>query len=484
MATGQIRGIGSYFSQIWHSSDHDSVPFYPLWFNQFLNRKLPVLLDVNNLMLVYASVPILRTIIDKKAEMLMNAKIKLYKVDKDGKKTQVMKHPVLDLLNRPNCLQTGKEFLFQWSLMRDIYGTAFIYKNKPTSVSMPKIMWVLPTGEMKINPTGLLFEQTTVETIIKNYEHINNQYPNAAPRYFEPKEIIRYTDGAADRYFFGISKIVTNKLLVSNLQVALQTRNVLLTDMGAKGILSSASNDGQGGVPLDDPERIRIEKAYRQEYGIDEDQSKIIVTNSNLKFQPIGFPTKDLMTFEEVDACQGSICDMYGMQRQIFAEASVSKAASTIGGDGKGKIEEAMKITYQTTLRQCIEQYLEPFNIGAEFGIASNSMILEGDFSEEPVMQEDQVDAESVRAQKAASAAATTQAIIDLNAAVKAGDMELEPAIAILVNVHEIEEDIAEQLILKPKEIVEPEATPGEAPLTDDQKNYIKSLNLKLKPVQ
>lgn len=481
MAQGYIRGIGSYFSQIWHSGDHDQVPFYPLWFNQFLNRKLPVLIDTNNLMLVYASVPILRTVIDKKAEMLMNAKIKLFKVDKEGCKEEVLKHPVLDLLKKPNCIQNGKDFLWQWSIMRDVYATVFIYKNKPSSVSMPKICWVLPSGEMKINPTGLMFEQTEVDQVIKNYEHINNQFPNAAPRYFDPKEIMRYVDGAADRYFFGISKIITNKLLVSNLQQALQTRNVLLADMGAKGILSSSNSDGQGGIPMDPEERKRIEKAYREGYGVGEEQSKVIVTNTPLKFQPMAFPTKDLMTFEEAEACLCGICDMLGMQRGIFADATVSKGKDSIGGDGKGQIEEAMKVTYQTTLTQAIQEFLDGFNNDPDYQLQQNNLILEATFEDVPVMQEDQVSAEDVKAKKIQGQAAQTKMIIELNAAVKTGDMEWEAAIAILVNVSEMEEEIAEQLILKPKVIVDPADAVTEEDLSDEQKEYLKGLKFKLK---
>lgn len=495
---GYIRGIGSYFAQIWHSTNHDQVPFYPLWFNQFLNRKLPVILDTNNLMLVYASVPIWRTILESKANMVAQARICLYKVGPDGQDTdEVYDHPILDLLKKPHPVYRGmKDFIAQWCIMRDIYQTCLVYKNKVSRSAFPTSLIIMPTGEFKINPTGYLFDQLNIDDIIESYEHINTQAPDAIQRKYLPHEIMRYVDGQTDRYFFGIPKIVTNKLLISNLQTALQSINISINDMGARGILSSQSSDKEGGIPLDDDERKSLENSYRSQYGIGEDQSKIIITNANLKFTPITWPLKDMMLYEGVEQAFCALCDMYGMQRGIYADTTVSKSKDSIGGDGKGKIEEAMKICIETTGQQTINDFLEGFNIDPNYGLIENGkqkFRLRGLFDHLPVMQEDRVDAEQVEATKITalhqalsdgaititeyrerlnlppleesiqqqsveekiresqiqirSTVGGTEGLIQLNAAVAAGQTSREAAVAIVINIYGFDEATAEQMI-------------------------------------
>lgn len=417
-------------------------------------------------MLVYASVPVLRTIIDKKADLLQNGTLKVVSIDDETK--EFPNDPVYLLLHKPNALQNKTDFMAQWCIMRDIYATSLIYKNKASRKSLPKTLWVLPSGEMKINPTGKLFEQLTIEDIIENYVHINNQAPNASPRYFEPNQIMRYVDGPSDRYYFGIPKVVTNKLLISNLQQALTTRNILLTDMGARGILSNETPDS---IPIGAPERKQISKQYRNDFGNGEDQEKIIITNAKLKWQPISFPTKDLLAFEEVWDCFCQLCDVFGIQAGIFADTTASKAKDTIGGDGAGKVQEALKITYETTIQQTADEFCRGYNDDEDYGLKARGRKLICCYDHLPVMQEDQVDAENVNSVRINAASVQTTSLLALNAAVTSGQMEYDAAIAVAVNIHGIEEDIATEIILKPKKIVEPESDPS---MTDEQKEFIK----------
>lgn len=411
----RIWGYGSAFSQIWRENLTESVPFYPLWFNQFLNRKLPVIIDTNNLMLVVKSIPILESVIAKKACMFKNAKFFMYKVDKNGEPDltkPIYKHPTLDLLKRPNCLQTKADFLAQWSFFRSVYSTNLTYKNKPTTVSAPKIMWNLPMGEMKIIPTGKLFQQTAIEDIIEYYEHINNQFPNASPKFYKPGEIILSVDGPMDQYYFGTSKLLINKTIISNIQMAMNTRNVLLQDRGAMGILSSAGGDDAGGLPLDPEERKLIEEDYHRRYGLREDQGKILITNAALKWQAMSYPTKDLMLFEEVEDDFCHIITMLGLLRDIFPNSAVSRSSTPIGGDGKGKIEEAEKICYNTTLQGEIDIFCEGINEDKDFRHEEQAVVLVANYNHLPTMQEDQVDSENVKNVKSQAASTQTQTII------------------------------------------------------------------------
>ena len=472
--TARIWGLGGYFSQIFRSSVNDGVPFYPLYYNQFLNRKLPVIVDTNNLMLVLVSVPGLRTIIDKSGELLTNGRIKIVDEDvnpeKDKNYEEYKDDPLYELIHRPNPLQSHAEFMQQWILMRDIYATSLIYKTKAYKGAFPSQLMVMPSGEMKINPTGLLFDQTKIEGIIKEYIHINSQEPNAYPRIFDPNDIMRYVDGPTDRYYFGISKLITNKLLVSNIQQALVTRNVLITDMGARGILS---NDQPDMKPLGKNEQTRMEKDFRNEYGNGEDQKKILITNSKLRFQSITVPVKDLMVFEEVESCYSMLCDIFGLQRQIFSDSSVSKPAP-IGGDGKGKVEEALKITYETTIQRNGNEFCRVFNHDPDFGLKARKRKMIYCLDHLPVMGEDQVLVETANSARKQASSVQITSLLALNAAVSTGQLQLEAALSMAVNIHGIPEEIAETMILKPIKIEAPvEDTPA---IAESKRKYIEMI--------
>lgn len=479
----RIWGYGTAFSEIWRENLTGSVPFYPLWYNQFLNRKLPVIIDTNNLALVVKSIPVLESVINRKALMLKNAKFKTYSMDKNGEadlEKEIYGHRTLKLLHTPNVLQKTTDFLAQWSWMRSVYANDLVYKNKPSTKSYPTALWNLPMGEMKIIPTGKLFEQYKIEEIIEEYVHINNQYPNASPKFYKPTEVMNYVDGVMDQYYFGTSKLLINKVIISNLQIAYNTRNVLLHDRGAMGILSSENGDESGGIPLSEEERERVEKDYHRKYGLRDDQMSLLITNTNLKWQPMSFPTKELMIFEEVEDDFCRLCDMFGLQRAIFADATVSKAKDSIGGDGKGKVEEGMKITYQSTLQQEIDEFCDGINRDPDFQHDIDRVVLVGTFDHLPCMQEDQVDAENVKNVKAQASATTSTAILALNSQVSNKTIQLAAAIAILTNVFGIEEPIAKTLLLEP---IEPTVVDPDAPIEEDDESEKekKELNKKLK---
>lgn len=396
MAEGYIFGSGAFGAQIWQWI-RGKVPFYPLFQNFFINRKLPIYVDMNNLMLVYLSIPSLRTIIDKKADMIRNAR--LYIGKRGDKEYRLEKHPVLDLLRKPNDLQNWHDFISQWEMFKEIYANAFIYKLGGLSFKLPQVLYNLPPGEMKIIPTGKLFFQTKVEEIIEKFTLWNSgQYE---PIDFRPKELMFLAVGTSDKYFFGESKIMTNKIIISNIDAAYKTRNIILHDRGPQGIISSDQKDSEGGYPIKREERKRLEKQYHEDYGLNEGQQRVMITTASVKWQPTTYPTKDMMLFEEVDDDKCQLLDAYGVLKDVFSSTAVNKGSNPLSSDGKGKTEEALKITYETTIQSDIDAFCNLINHDPQFGLIGTDFYLCATFDHLPVMQEDQVSAATVIQNKA-----------------------------------------------------------------------------------
>lgn len=343
----------------------------------YLNSKAPILIDMNDLMCVVEACPHLALIIQEKAKMFSNMDIQLVKIDDEEER--ILKHPILNLLKNPNVLQSTEAWLKQYSVMRDIYANNFIYKLQASTKSDPKALWNLPSGQMKVVPTGKIFKQTKIEEIISEYR----MSFNAEEVPYQTSEIIFTTENAAT--IIGNSKIPTLQVPISNIVGALKTRNIIINDRGAMGILSSESKDAAGGIPLNEKERARIEKDYRNKYGIGntsegDEQMKIIIANTNVKWSPMSYPTKDLMLFEEIEDDFATILGAYGMDRDIFP----SVKGATFENKAQG-----LKATYQNTIQPEADSLMS--TLSDKLGLTEQGLKLIADFSWLPIMQEDEL---------------------------------------------------------------------------------------------
>lgn len=429
---GFFQGV---FSRMFKGFMTDNPPFYPLYTNYLYNDKAPILIDMENLYAVYVGSPHLRAVIDRKAEMFKNMEICLK--DKNGEKVE--KHPILDLLNKPNVLQNREQWLAQLSIQQDIWTVAFVYKlygYRFDATTLPKALWNMPPDMMKINRTGKIWEQTTIEGIIKSYELLDG-----SNKEMTPDEILLLSTQTGQNYITGESKLLSLRTVISNIDSALKTRNCIINDRGALGILANNSKDADGGVPLDGKERERIEKQYRESYGIGDDQRKILITNSALTWSPMSFPTKDLLLFEEIEDDFAAICAAFGMSRDIFP---------SVKGATFENAEQAVKQTYQNTIQPQADQLMR--TLTAHFGLDREGFELEAEYDWLPVMKEDELHEAQAEAAEHQSIQIETQTIINLNTAVKSGNMSYDSAVNMLIITEEYTPEQAALLISRPIE--------------------------------
>jgi HK97 family phage portal protein len=410
--------------------------------------------------------------------MFKNMEICLHDI-KTGEKIE--DHPVLKLLANPNPLQNREQWLTQLSIQRDIWTQAFIYQLRPIQIMkgaapLPAVLWNLPPNQIEINRTGKMWDQTKLDGIITNYKLLDG-----SNKTFTPEEVIQISDHTGESYITGESKIISMRTVISNLDGALKTRNCIINDRGALGILSNATKDGDGGLPIDAKERERIEREYRTKYGLSDGQMKLMITNASLNWQPMSYPTKELALFEEVEEDFGGLCGTFGMARDIFP--------STKGATFENQVE-AFKQTYQNTLQPQADQLMRTFN--NRWGLYAQGIELRAEYAWLPVMKEDELkeqqaqlakaqtqsqmlrdgvinkeqyaqafgitveDVDASLAQAAGLANAQTQlrgtvggltGIISLNAAVGQRQMTREAAVNTLVNYYGYEQSIAESMI-------------------------------------
>jgi HK97 family phage portal protein len=449
--------------------------FNGMYSTSIYDRKNPILIDTENKLRIYNTIPHLQSVINQLADMFKNMEIKLY-----DKKTgeEIKEHEVLNLLNRPNPLRTREEFLFEYYVFKSVFGNAFIYEIKGLPSALPSLMWNLLPSDVEVIPTGKLYNQTTVDGIIKSYKvYDQGTYFNV-----QPSDMIYKNEGVGGNLITSQSKIDSLQLPLSNIIGALKSENVLIVERGAEGILSNESQADGGAIPLGKEERDRIEREMGRSYGIFDGQKRKIITNSSLKWQPMTFPIKDLMLLECIESDFQTICAAYGADRDIFP--------STKGATFENK-NNGVKSTYQNTIQPQADDFMSILN--AAFGLEKQGLYLVADYSYLPVLQEDEQQKEAAKKTKIEYLAmALNDAVIDvneyraelglepkmdsgkeeiisdkllnaqlalrgtvggvegligLNTAVSLGQLNRESAIAILTNVYGFDVTVANQMI-------------------------------------
>lgn len=265
---------------------------------------------------LYNSIPQLRTPIDKLAAMFANGKFKMQKI---GNPELIdLTSDVAKLLENPNVLQGQNPFLKQYLTQLIVYGNQFIYKNQASRLAVPNSLLNISSAMVKPVLTGKLFDQVSIDGIVKNYEYTEN----GKLKTFETNQILWSKISDLDNNLIGHSPLKAMKYPLSNTVAALQYLNVISSEKGAIGVLSSQSKDAMGALPMTAEEKKELEQTYRAENGIEDNQKKIHITTGSATWSPISYPTKDLLLLEQIDTNFLSILHVLGVNPNLFVNST------------------------------------------------------------------------------------------------------------------------------------------------------------------
>ncbi len=362
--------------------------------NYMIGSKSPIWIDTKDLGCIYESIPEVSLVIDAKATMFANMVIKC--IDQEGEEVQ---HPVLEMLQKPNPLQTQNEWLGQYMVKKSVYGNAFVNKIQATTLSPVSTMYVLPSEFMVVKPTGKMFKQSDINEIIDYYCLKLNDKQDM----YTPDEIMHKNDIGTNNYLASESRLIALKMPISNIEGAYKTRNVLINEKGAIGILSNNNKDSDGGIPLNPEEKQRIQDDYQNMYGNNAGQNRILISNSNLQWQPMSSGVKDLMVFEEVEEDFNKIVDAFGLNLNIFSNSK----GSTFENQKQG-----MKSVYENTIQPEADDLMQ--GLTDFLGLKDEGLMLKADYSHLPLMQEDEkAKADTLKVKADAVSILMAQGLID-----------------------------------------------------------------------
>jgi hypothetical protein len=334
--------------------------------SNFWGNSDPIWVDTNKPYELYIKIPELRTIINKRALMISSAIPKL--IDDSG--TEVETHKwVYDLIAKPNPTQSWSDVMYSLAVNDGLFNNSFAYCPE-RSFDIRNLILPLPSNKVKIAGTGKLLDQIDVEGLIKNFEF---WYDNQNHETIEVKNMVYLNTPDGINLINPVNRIDTLKYPLTNIMSQYSKRNVLLENIGAIGILSSRKSDLGGSLPMDAEEREEIQRDW-----LKRQKDKLVITEADVQWTPMSFPTKDLMLFEELTEDKMAIIDAYGLSYYLFSQ---SKGATFTN------VKEGMKMTYQDTIIPETEQMYA--TLSHQLGLTEEGLLLVPDFSHVAVLQDD-----------------------------------------------------------------------------------------------
>ena len=225
--------------------------------------------------------------INARAENIAKAKVYLYDADT---KTEIPKHPFLDLIVKPNKQnQTFKEILHKISSSLDLYGNSYVFIQRGVRKA-PIGLYFLPSN--MVNP---VYNQQQTE--ITKYEYIINGQKSI----YKTDDIIHFTIPDPDNNLLGKSTISAfNFSLDIDYYQNLYQRNYYLND-AALGLIIETENQ------MDDNDVERLKSEIQNQYEGSGNVGRTLLLQGGLKAKPYHNSPKDVeiiparkMTREEI----------------------------------------------------------------------------------------------------------------------------------------------------------------------------------------
>ena len=339
--------------------------FFPIQ-NQLWGVKQPVWVDTSEAWKLFCEIPELRAVINKRASMMSTNKPLLIN---EATGEEVTTHWFNDILKAPNPTQSWSDIVYSIGVQDALYSNTFIYAPV-RSFNIRNLFVPLPSNKVQINLSGRKLKQMDKEGLITNYVF---RYDDQTRETLETKDVIYLTTSDGMNIVKPTSRIESLKFPLSNIKAQYHKRNVLLENIGAIGIMSAKKSDIGGAIPMTPEEKKRIQKDW---YNRQKDE--IIITEAELDWKPMSYPTKDLMLFEELTEDKIALLDCFGLNSNIF---------SSVKGSTYSNVRDSIRMVYTDTIIPETQTMYD--SIAEQCGLKKEGLKLIAKFDHLPILQDD-----------------------------------------------------------------------------------------------
>lgn len=303
--------------------------------------------------------------------------VKLIQYDNEGNETRLTNHPALNLLEKPNDLQSYREFTEQALGFYLLTGNTFNYKVMSTTRedNIPIQMYILPSQYMDIKTSG----STNAGTEPIEYYSLNT----VGTQKFEAENIIHlktpnyvFDNG---QWLYGLSplKAALKSLNTSNSnQTALAK---LAQNLGAIGLLMFDKSANQASASPTKGQLRQMQSFINKNIQGESNRGAIRAISQVFKWQGISLSASDLELIESSRMTARDIYSIYGLDSKLFNDPQASTYNNMI---------EAKKSAYTEAIIPTLKAWLNKLN-DSIFPKGSN-LYFKPDLSAIEVLKKDQ----------------------------------------------------------------------------------------------
>ena len=226
---------------------------------------------------------------------------------------EVIEHPFLDLIKKPNSFLNQKDFIYLTQLFKELSGDSYWYKNL-NAIKQPKELWNLYPNMISIVPgsqkyvAGYIYVREDVEKIpIKPEEMTHFLFPNPNDR------------------FYGASPVVAVASSYNIRENADNYENALFTNMGTlEGYFTTKES-------VNDAEFERLKEQIKQNWSGVKNAGKSPILDNGLDYKPVSQSPRDLSYVELRKETREEIAAAFGVPMSKIITENVNKANSQTG---------------------------------------------------------------------------------------------------------------------------------------------------------
>lgn len=289
------------------------------------------------------------------------------------------------LRQKPNPIQTEDEFDAQGLFYKRLFGYNVVWCGADFPIGFDrtyaKQLWNIPPNLIEFRFKQKPFWEIDFENeeyIEVWLKHANRELKLNKGSYY----IFKGNSPNFNEFYLPETPIKSLEKPINNTIGAYESRYSIIKNRGALGLISSDAKDATGSRPLSVKEKEDLQEDYKTQYGLSSTQWSTLITSQAVKYQQMGFPTKDLLLFEEIEEDMQRICDAFGHQYSLLANNNTN----SLGGN---KLNESKKLLYQDTIIPLAnsddKQWME------FFGITDLAETIKTDYSHVPALQEDEL---------------------------------------------------------------------------------------------
>lgn len=226
---------------------------------------------------------------------------------------EIPEHPFIQLLAKPNPMQSEKQFIREFLGYFEITGNSFVYAATPgygINANNPRQLWVVPS------PTVQIVQGDRMNPVSGYKISYYGDDVIPASKMIHLKSFNPVTDYTGSEFLYGMSKLRSLRADISQYKEAQLAQGTLFHNMGPRGIISG--NDDYG---PDEGTAIAIKDKFEAMHTGTLQGGGIMVTPADVKFTSIGLSPVDLDLIAAKEDVLQAICAPYRYPKELITGA-------------------------------------------------------------------------------------------------------------------------------------------------------------------